>query len=53
MHAHAIAAGHKAPEDAFWGARDAIVEDPDGSSVGIMSPIDDAMRREPPLPPRG
>ena len=42
----------KAPEDAFWGARYAIVEDPDGNSVGIMSPIDESMRRPPPPPPR-
>lgn len=54
-HARVTAAGHRshqAPEDAFWGARYAIVEDPDGNSVGIMSPIDDAMRRPPPPPPR-
>lgn len=55
VHARVIAAGHrshKAPEDAFWGARYAIVEDPDGNSVGIMSAIDDAMRRSAPPPPR-
>jgi hypothetical protein len=39
---------HKAPEDAFWGARYAIVEDPDGTSVGIMSAIDESKRRPPP-----
>jgi uncharacterized glyoxalase superfamily protein PhnB len=44
---------HKAPEDAFWGARYAIVADPDGNSVGIMSSIDPARRRPPPPPPRG
>src|SRR5262245_13757814 len=27
-----------APQDAFWGARYAIVEDPDGNAVGFMSP---------------
>jgi uncharacterized glyoxalase superfamily protein PhnB len=48
-HAHR---GHKAPEDAFWGARYAIVEDPDGNSVGIMSAIDESKRRPPPPPPR-
>lgn len=51
VHARVTAAGyksHKAPEDAFWGARYAIVEDPDGVSVGIMSAIDASMRRPPP-----
>jgi len=38
----------KAPEDAFWGARYAIVEDPDGNGVGIMSRIDPARRHAPP-----
>jgi len=55
VHARVTAAGHrshKAPEDAFWGARYAIVEDPDGNSVGIMSTIDDSKRRPPPPPPR-
>jgi uncharacterized glyoxalase superfamily protein PhnB len=41
----------KAPEDAFWGARYAIVEDPDGNPVGFMSPIDLARRYAPPPPP--
>ena len=55
VHARATAAGHrsqKTPEDAFWGARYAIVEDPDGNPVGIMSAIDDSKRRPPPPPPR-
>ncbi len=39
----------KTPEDAFWGARYAIVEDPDGNSVGIMSPVDPTRRFAPPL----
>jgi catechol 2,3-dioxygenase-like lactoylglutathione lyase family enzyme len=46
-------AGHRsqlAPMDAFWGARYAVVEDPDGNPVGIMSPVDPAMRSEPPTP---
>ena len=30
-----------APHDAFWGARSAIVLDPDLSQVGLMSPIDE------------
>jgi catechol 2,3-dioxygenase-like lactoylglutathione lyase family enzyme len=38
------------PFDAFWGARYAVVGDPDGNSVGIMSPIDPATRSEPPSP---
>lgn len=40
----------QAPFDAFWGARYAVVSDPDGNGVGIMSPIDPAMRSEPPSP---
>ncbi len=39
------------PYDAFWGARYAIVSDPDGNGVGIMSPVDDAHRSAPPPPP--
>jgi uncharacterized glyoxalase superfamily protein PhnB len=45
------AAGYQsqqAPYDAFWGARYAIVEDPDGNAVGLMSPMDDTFRSEPP-----
>lgn len=34
---------HMAPIDAFWGARYAVVDDPDGNHVGIMSSSD---RRE-------
>jgi catechol 2,3-dioxygenase-like lactoylglutathione lyase family enzyme len=40
----------QAPFDAFWGARYAVVSDPDGNGVGIMSPIDPATRSEPPSP---
>jgi uncharacterized glyoxalase superfamily protein PhnB len=36
------------PFDAFWGARYAIVADPDGNDVGLMSPIDPARRAWPP-----
>lgn len=32
--------GRQQPYDAFWGARYAIVEDPDGNPVGLMSPVD-------------
>jgi catechol 2,3-dioxygenase-like lactoylglutathione lyase family enzyme len=40
----------QAPLDAFWGARYAVVTDPDGNAVGIMSPRDDAHRAAPPDP---
>jgi predicted lactoylglutathione lyase len=50
----ALAAGgstvQQAPWDAFWGARYAVVTDPDGNAVGIMSPQDDAFRAPPPDP---
>lgn len=38
------------PYDAFWGARYAVVEDPDGNAVGIMSPIDPERRGDPGFP---
>jgi uncharacterized glyoxalase superfamily protein PhnB len=38
------------PWDAFWGARYAVVSDPDGNAVGIMSPIDASFRRDHPPP---
>jgi uncharacterized glyoxalase superfamily protein PhnB len=44
-------AGHRclqAPWDAFWGARYAVLEDPDGVAVGIMSPIMADKRYPPP-----
>lgn len=40
--------GLQPPYDAFWGSRYAIVEDPDGNPVGLMSPSDDARRGPPP-----
>lgn len=46
-------AGHKAqqaPYDAFWGSRYAVVEDPDGNAVGIMSPRDTSMGSDPDFP---
>ena len=43
--------GQQEPYDAFWGARYAVVEDPDGNPVGLMSPIDPSMRSAPPDPP--
>jgi uncharacterized glyoxalase superfamily protein PhnB len=42
-YAKLVRAGHKGlqpPFDAFWGARYAIVADPDGNHVGLMSPVD-------------
>ncbi len=36
------------PYDTFWGARYAIVEDPDGNHVGLMSESDPARRGAPP-----
>jgi uncharacterized glyoxalase superfamily protein PhnB len=42
------AQGLQPPYDAFWGARYAIVEDPDGNPVGLMSPVDPARRSAPP-----
>ncbi len=41
--------GCQPPYDAFWGARYAIVEDPDGNDVGLMSPIDPNRKYEPEL----
>ena len=35
------------PYDAFWGARYAVVEDPDGNAVGLMSPVDPEHRWAP------
>ena len=43
-------AGQQAPYDAFWGARYALVVDPDGNTVGIMSESDPARRTQPTLP---
>jgi catechol 2,3-dioxygenase-like lactoylglutathione lyase family enzyme len=42
--------GQQPPYDAFWGARYAIVEDPDGNAVGIMSPVDADRRSYPDFP---
>ena len=44
-------AGRQPPYDAFWGSRYAVVEDPDGHQVGLMSPIDDSRKTWPPVPP--
>lgn len=40
--------GQQPPYDAFWGARFAIVEDPDGNAVGLMSPMEPDRRSAPP-----
>jgi uncharacterized glyoxalase superfamily protein PhnB len=40
--------GRQPPFDAFWGARYAIVADPDGNDVGLMSPMDESRRTWPP-----
>ena len=40
--------GRQPPFDAFWGARYAIVADPDGNDVGLMSPVDQSRRTWPP-----
>ena len=40
--------GLREPHDAFWGARYALVEDPDGTAIGLMSVADESARRPPP-----
>lgn len=40
--------GRQPPYDAFWGARYAVVADPDGNDVGIMSPLDESRQSWPP-----
>ena len=50
-YAELIAAGYtgcQPPYDAFWGARYAVIEDPDGNHVGLMSPVDAKRRSAPP-----
>jgi catechol 2,3-dioxygenase-like lactoylglutathione lyase family enzyme len=32
-------AGHKAPWDAFWGQRYAVLHDPDGNGVDLFAPL--------------
>jgi uncharacterized glyoxalase superfamily protein PhnB len=51
LHQRMVAAGHPSrqePFDAFWGARYAIVDDPDGRPVGLMSPQDRSQGTAPP-----
>jgi Glyoxalase/Bleomycin resistance protein/Dioxygenase superfamily len=40
--------GLQEPYDAFWGARYAIIEDPNGIGVGLMSPVSSDKRSPPP-----
>lgn len=40
--------GLNPPYDAFWGSRYAIIEDPNGIAVGLMSPVDPAKRSRTP-----
>ena len=42
--------GQQPPCDAFWGARYAVIADPEGNTVGLMSAVDPARRTEPPTP---
>lgn len=51
LHAKLTGLGHPSPQppfDAFWGSRYAILEDPEGNHIGIMSVPDDAHRSAPP-----
>ena len=51
IHAMLTGLGYASPQppyDAFWGSRYAVLEDPDGNHVGLMSPRDDAHRSAPP-----
>jgi len=51
IYAALTGAGHpglQEPYDTFWGARYAIVADPDANHVGVMSPIDETKRSTPP-----
>lgn len=53
-HARLVGAGyvdHQPPYDAFWGGRFAIVDDPDGNGIGLMSPQDSTRRFWPPSQP--
>lgn len=42
--------GRQPPFDAFRGARYAIVADPDGNDIGLMSPVEQSRRTWPPQP---
>lgn len=50
-YAELTGAGHRglqSPYDAFWGARYAVLEDPNGIAIGLMSPIDPTKKNWPP-----
>ncbi len=54
IHADLTSAGyssHQQPYDAFWGGRYAIIDDPDGNGVGLMSPADQQRSIWPPTRP--
>ena len=40
--------GQQPPFHAFWGARYAVLSDPDGNAVGLMSPVSPERRSPPP-----
>jgi len=40
--------GLQPPYDALWGARHAVIEDPDGIAVGLMSSVSPEHRSPPP-----
>ncbi len=51
LHAKLTGLGHRSsqpPYDTFWGARYAIIEDPDGNHIGVMSTPDPSRRSAPP-----
>ena len=51
IHGRLTSLGHPSaqpPYDTFWGSRYAIVEDPDGNHVGLMTKSDPARRGPPP-----
>jgi len=51
LYAEMTSAGYRglqAPYDAFWGARYAVIEDPDGLAVGLMSEVSAAHNAPPP-----
>jgi catechol 2,3-dioxygenase-like lactoylglutathione lyase family enzyme len=51
LFAHMIDGGYhglQEPHDALWGARYAIIEDPDGIAVGVMSPVSPDKKSPPP-----
>ena len=53
LYAQLTREGHRGlqpPYDAIWGARYAVVEDPDGLAIGLMSPTDAI---DPSAPPGG